>query len=202
MTSSDSNRDAENLAFEALLPLAKPTADALERVDKAVLDERNQMDRLRSGFGTTLKAGLSGLGRFGYAVREVGLQWAGVPNVRAASTPQQEASNVFLWSVGDRYALRIKHDPIEGVAEGTQRLFAQLPAADRPSTIFLTWGIGLDDKILSPRFVCVDEPKWTISLAQLLAHDMARPTPMPAPARRGPIVRSKTKADDQKQREG
>lgn len=201
MTSSDSTPDAENLAFEALLPLAKPTADALERVDMAVLDERNKMDPLRNGFGTTLKAGLYGLGRFGYAVREVGLQWAGVSNVRAVSTSLQEASNVFLWTVDDRYVLRIKHDPVEGVAEGTQRLFAQLPAADRPSTIFLTWGIGLDDKIVLPRFVCVDEPKWTISLAQLLAQDMARPTPMPAPAHRGPIVRSKARADDQKQRE-
>ena len=55
------------------------------------------MDPLRNGFGTTLKAGLYGLGRFGYAVREVGLRWAGVPNVRAASTSQQQASNVFLW---------------------------------------------------------------------------------------------------------
>src|SRR4051812_8258801 len=69
--SSHTATDARDLAFDALLPLAKTTAAALERVDKAVADERKVMDPLRKGFNPTLNAGALGLGRFGYAVREV-----------------------------------------------------------------------------------------------------------------------------------
>lgn len=117
------------------------------------------MDPLRNGFTPTLHAAAVGLGRFGYAVREVGAAWVSFPNVQSVSTAEHEANNVHLWTLDDQYVLRIKRDPVEGVAEGTQRLFSQLPADDRPSTVFLTWDISLGGQISTPRFVCIDEPK-------------------------------------------
>lgn len=164
------------------------------------------MDPLRAGFTPTLNAGVLGLGRFGYAVREVGKGWLQVPAVRWISSPGQEANNVFMWTLGDHYVLRIKRDPVEGVAEGTQRLFAQLPVAERPATVFLTWDINLDGKIFAPRFACIDEPKWTISLAALVAHASVPPVAAPLPTTPAPVVRSKitpapASAKDDRQRD-
>lgn len=189
--------DAQDLAFEALLPLASPTAAALQRVDEAVRDERKMMDPLRNGFTPTLNAAALGLDRFGYAIREVGVEWAPLPAIRQLSTPVQEANNVHLWGLGAQYVLRIKRDPVECVAVGTQRLFSQLPAADRPSTIFLTWDISLAGQISAPRFVCIDEPKWTISLSQLLVHGAPPVETVSSSTTRTAIVRSKIKRDDE-----
>lgn len=191
-----SGRDAHDVAFEALLPLAQPTADALREVDDIVADERKAMDPLREGFTPMLKAGVIGLGRFGYAVRAVGKRWLDVPGLASASTPEQEANNVFLWLLGGSHVLRIKRDPVDGVAEGTQRLFAQLPAAGRPSTVFLTWDIDVDARVTRPRFACLEEPRWTISLSSLLAHAAPRPVSLPA-ASRGPGVQSKKRREQQ-----
>lgn len=195
--------DARDLAFAALLPLARPTAAALERVDRLVGDERKLMDPLRLGFTPALNAGVLGLGRFGYAVRELGAEWLDVPNVRRDSRAEQEAHNVHLWGLGDRFVVRIKREPVEGVAEGTQRLFAQLPAAGRPSTVFLTWDINLEGRISAPRFACIDEPKWTILLAELLADGAGPVISIPsAPKPSGPVVRSKIKAPPGQRDEG
>lgn len=190
--------DAQKLAFDALLPLAAPTAAALERVAESVQEEREMMESLRAGFTPTLRAGVLGLDRFGYAVREVGAEWLDVALVRRASTPKQEANNIHLWTLGDDYVLRIKRDPVDGVAEGTLHLFEQLAAEGMPSVVFLTWDINLEDQISAPRFVCLDEPKWTISLSQLLAHGAAPVVGTPSTSR-GPVVRSKktTQSDEQ-----
>jgi hypothetical protein len=191
--------DAEDLAFDAHLPLAVPTCAALKRVDNAVRDERKLMDSLRKGFTPTLNAGALGLGRFGYAVREIGAEWLCLAPIKRASTPEQESNNVHLWTLGSQYVLRIKREPVEGIAEGTQRLFAQLPAADRTSTVFLTWDIDLNGQISAARFVCVDEPKWTISLGRLVAHGSAPVVAIPSSTPRGPVVRSKlTQRDEQR----
>jgi hypothetical protein len=201
MISSDP--DARDLAFDALSSLATPTAAALERVDVAVRNERRTMDPLRVGFTPTLRAGTLGLGRFGYAVREVAVEWEALPNVRRASLPEQEANNVFLWTLESQYILRIKRDPVENINEGTQRLFAQLPATDRPSQVFLTWDIALDGSVTAPRFACVESPKWTITLGELLRATSAPVVTLPSSSTRGPIVRSKIKqAEEQTDERG
>lgn len=202
----DLGPDARDLAFAALLDLANPTAASLDRVDTLVTDERKLMDPLRDGFTPTLNAGVLGLDRFGYAVRELGTAWERVASVRRWSTPEQEASNVHLWMLGDRYVLRIKREPVDGVAEGTQRLFVRLPPADRPSTVFLTWDISLDGRISAPRFACIEEPAWTIRLTELLreggrgAGDVVRLPSAPKPT--GPVVRSKITRDEEERDDG
>jgi hypothetical protein len=194
-------RDAQALAFDALLPLAKPTAAALERVDKTVRAEREIMESLRAGFTPTLHAGVLGLDRFDYAVIELGNSWLVVPKVKRASSPKQEANNIYLWTLGNDYVLRVKRDPVDGVAEGTQRLFEELPVAGVPSVVFLTWDIDLAYQISAPRFVCLEEPKWTISLRQLLAHGVEPGTGVLPAITRRPVVRSKTKRRDERSRD-
>lgn len=190
---SSIGRDARDLAFDALLALAKPTAAALERVDETVRAEREKMTVLRADFTPILHAGTLGLGRFGYAVIELGKSWLVVPEVKRASTPKQEANNVYLWTLGNGYVLRVKSDPVDEVAEGTMRLFDELPIPGVPSVVFLTWDIDLAHQISAPRFVCLDEPKWTISLRQLLAHDMDPGKGIRPRTPRKPEVRSKLK---------
>lgn len=201
MTDIHFEPDARDLAFEALLPLSKPTADALDRVEQAVSDEHRVTEPLRKGLHITQLAALSGLGRFSYAIRELIVDWGPIPDLRRTSTSEQETQNIYLWSLAERYMLRVKHDPVDRVDPGTQRLFAELPAEERPVQVFLTWDIGRSGNIVRPVFACVEEPKWTISLAQLLAHGAAQVSPAQS-ERPGATVRSKhARGDEQRDQE-
>jgi hypothetical protein len=193
---SPDDHDARALAVAELLSIAAVTQDALTQVDQVVADEQKLMDPLRQGFSQTTKAGILGLGRFGATVRDVGAAWESV-GVRRVSTPIQEASSIFLWLLNDRYALRVKHEPGQEIAEGTMSLFSELPAKDRPVTAFLTWDVGLDGTIARARFVSVHHPRWTIHLRTLVDELSKSPTPIGNPGRRKLVVRSRPNNKDQ-----
>jgi hypothetical protein len=155
-------------AFDALLPLANPTAAALGRVDKSVNVERKLMQPLRSGWTPTQFAAAYGLSRFNYGVKELGAAWEADPSVSRVSSDRQELGQMFLWALGRGWILRVKHEPVEGVAPGTQRLFEQGDLGVGTKQIFLTWTVSRAGNIVLPTFVCVEEPTFTIRLTQLL----------------------------------
>lgn len=183
------NADIQDVAFEALLALAKPTEKALDRVQTRVDDEIKLVGPLREDLHVVQRAALSGYLRFALAVRELGAEYGRVPGARRYSTSSQEEQNIYLWTYNDRFMLRVKREPVDQVDPGTQRLFAEMPRADRPVQVFLTWDVSESGQITGPAFACVEEPKWTISLARLLAHTVTRPETLKTPSR-SPIVKS------------
>lgn len=197
-----STPDAEDLAFAALSPIASATDDALKRVDKAVRDERKLTDPLHSGFDQRLRAADIGMNRFGYAVQQLEQSWGAFPNIRSISTQPLKDACVHVWMLDDAWLLRIKREPEKGVAEGTQRLFPQLPVEGRPVTVCLTWDLSTQGDILLPRFVALEEPAWTISLNRLIAKNAPAPVTGPQPVRRGPQVASKIAKPDAQREDG
>jgi hypothetical protein len=175
-TMADAPIDAQDLAFAALLPLAEPTERALSRVQQRLNDEDRLVAPLRERLHVVQRAALNGLSRFSHGVVEIGNEYERIPGLRRSSTAVQEEQNIYLWTLNDQFMLRVKREPIDRVDPGTQRLFNQLPPDDRPVQVFLTWDVSEDGQIISPVFACVEEPKWTISLARLLAATSGSPT--------------------------
>ena len=189
MTELTTHPDERERAFAALLDIANGTDDALTRVQRALDDERKLVAPLRSGFHPTQHAGLNGISRFAYTVREWGEMLDRHPAARRISTERQEAQNIYMWLLNEEYVLRIKHDLEEIVDPGTATLFSLEPQAS-PVVVFLTWDTVADAKIRGVSFATVDEPSWTIPLAELL-RAAAGPVPtVPAP-RPQVTVRSK-----------
>jgi hypothetical protein len=176
-------------AFAALLEIAPDTDAALARVQSALDDERQLVGPLRSGFHPTQHAGLNGTSRFAYTVREWGQALETHPSVRRISSERQEAQNIFMWLLDDRYVLRVKHDLEEIIDPGATTLFSLEPQAS-PTVVFLTWDTIENAKIRGVAFATVDEPRWTIPLAELLASGAGRPEPV-TPPRPQVKVRSK-----------
>jgi hypothetical protein len=194
--------DPREEAFDLLLPAALCTRDALKRVDEAVARELQQTRPLRKSWQAGQRNQSIGFSRFVYAADELRQAWAGVKGFRYASSPSQEASNLFLWMLQERWPVRIKHEPIEGgVNAGARRLFeSQVPKAD--PTVFLTWDESEEGRIIRARFTTVREPKWSISVDQLVAV-AERPDSLPATQPRANVSSARAKeapaADDQPQ---
>ncbi len=187
-------------AFDTLLPVASDIADALNLVERDVADDRKLNQPVRSSFHPSQRASLTGMTRFSSAVVHVGRALDSRSECRRMSTASQESQNLYMWLVGERLVLRVKHD-LEGVVDpGTAQLFAVTPTEPN-TTVFLTWSIAPDGCMRNASFATVDEPRWTIPLSQLLAVELA-PAELPAYNRRvGPAVRSKRPAAGRDERE-
>jgi hypothetical protein len=164
-------------AFTALLPLANLTAAALDRVDRRVDEERKLMQPLRSAWTPTQFAASYGLSRFNYGVLELGAAWETHSTVKRVSSEAQELGQVFLWTVGPSWILRVKHEPAEGAGDGVQQLFAQDDLDIGPKQLFLSWGVSTAGSIVRPLFMCLDNPGFIIPLTQLL--EVANRPPQP-----------------------
>jgi hypothetical protein len=190
--------DERERAFAALMPIAQGTSAALARVEEAVEDERRLTTPLRARFHATQHASLNGTSRFAYAVRELGEMLDEHPSARRISSEPQQAQSIYMWLLAERYVLRIKHDLDEIVDPGTATLFSLEPEAG-PVIVFLTWEIGADGKMRAIGFATVDEPKWTITLDELLRAEAEPPAPI-KPQRPQVTVRSKqAPASDEEQ---
>lgn len=174
-------------AFEALMPVASPTAQALDRVQATLDEDRRLTEPLRRPLNPSMRAGVVGSLRFGYTA----VYWDGelqsIPVVTKVSTPVQELQYIYLWLLADSYILRVKHEPQQTVDPGSRRLWHQEDLND-VSEVFLCWDTRPDFTISNPRFATFGEPKWSIPLALLLARADA-PTPINPPSQ-GPRVRS------------
>jgi hypothetical protein len=161
--------DPRQDAFDLLLPAALCTRDALKRVDEVVAREAQQVRALRKSWRPGQRSQSTGFSRFVYAVDELKQAWAGVKGIHYNSSPSQEASNLFLWTLNGRWPLRVKHEPVkDDINVGARRLFeTSLPAGD--PTVFLTWDESDEGRIIRARFVTAEEPKWSIFLSQLVA---------------------------------
>jgi len=163
------NPDPRQEAFDLLLPAAIPTRDALQRVGTAVAAEIQQVRPLRKAWRRGQRNQSIGFSRFVYAVDELRRAWAGVTGLQYASSASQEDSNLFLWTLKDRWPLRVKHEPVEGEVNPGARQLLHLPVLKGEPTIYLTWDESEEREIVRARFATVKEPKWSISLAQLVA---------------------------------
>jgi hypothetical protein len=171
--------DPRQEVFDLLLPAATATRDALKRVDEAVSREIQLVRPVRKSWQPGQRRQSIGFSRFAYAVDELKESWTAIVGLRYVSSPSQAASNLFLWSLDERWPLRIKHEPVEGdVNVGTRRLFESAAPAGDP-TIFLTWDESDEGRIIRARFVTVEEPKFSISVDQLVAV-AERPDTLPA----------------------
>jgi hypothetical protein len=179
---------ARERAFEALLPFALTIQGALDRVEDAVLGDMKLNQPLRTSFHPSQIASLRGCFRFASAVLELGRVLDDHPRSLKISSASQESQNIWMWLIDNTLVLRVKHDLTEVVDPGTAQLFAVQPLTDTP-TVFLTWDIAHDGTMRNVMFASVDEPKWTISIAQLLS--AAQPMPVIGSERvGGPNVRS------------
>ncbi len=186
------NSDERERAFEALLPIAIKTQGALARVQDALDDEHRLTSLLRSGFHPSQRSAIVGMNRHAHTVRE----WGGVLESGWASricTDTQEAQNIYLWLLDDRYVLRIKHDLDDVVDPGTATLFSLAPQED-PVVVFLTWDTAPDHKIRNVCFATLDQPAWTITLEELVA--AAAPLQVIPTSRPRVVVRSKQVANE------
>jgi hypothetical protein len=187
--------DARALAFAALQPLARLTSEALERVQETLDSERTMTSPLRRRWHPTQHASSRGISRFAHTVDEWGRALAGHPRVRRISRPVQEAQNLWLWLLDERYVLRIKHDLEDVVDPGTATLFSLEPQSAVP-TVFLTWETAPGGELRRVAFATVDEPRWTITLRELLEADTPAPESVAgAPPQVG--ARSKLTAADE-----
>jgi len=174
--------DARQLAFASLLPVAEITAAALQRVDRAVKDEKELTKELRKGWHPAQRAGSEGTSRFSNTVYFWGRALEAAESARRASSPSQEAQSIYLWRIGDRFYLRVKHDLESVVDPGAATLFSLIPH-EAPVNVFLSWDVSPDGEIVNPHFASVDGDTWTIALFELLAalEDSVQPLPRPAP---------------------
>lgn len=155
-------------AFESLIGVSLPVREALDRVNRSVAKERDLTSGLRTPFTRTQRTALEGSVRFAAAVDEVGRAVVSSGRATRVSTPAQELQNIFLWLVDGRYIFRIKHDLDDVEDPGSAHLFSVVDPGVR-ETVFLTWGVTTVGEITGPAFATVEEPRWTILLAQLLA---------------------------------
>lgn len=179
--------DEREQAFEVLLPIAETTQDALARVQDVLDDEQRRTSPLRSEFHPSQRSALLGMSRHAYTVRE----WGAVLELGAASrisTDTQEAQNIYMWLLEERYVLRVKHDLDDVVDPGTATLFSLAPQ-EKPVVVFLTWDTAPEHKIRNVSFATLEEPRWTITLAELM--DAAAPTIKAQPPRPQVVVRSR-----------
>ncbi len=184
--------DEREQAFEALLPIAIKTQDALARVQDALDDEHRRTSPLHSDFHPSQRSALIGMSRHAYTVRE----WGGVFEsslVPRICSDTQEAQNIYMWLLDDRYVLRVKHDLDDIVDPGTATLFSLAPQAD-PVVVFLTWDTAPEHKIRNVSFATLDQPAWTITLAELVA--AATPALVVRTPRPRVVVRSRQIADE------
>lgn len=179
---------ARERAFEALLPVALAIESALARADASVAKERKQTQATRAGFNRAQRAGLEGSCRFAASTVELGRALEGRPGVVRLSTTTDESQNIFRWAFAEGLVIRVKHDLSDVVDPGTTRLIEfDVPAAQ---TAFITWEVSGVGSIRNVRFACVDEPSWTIPLAQLVAAAQAAIVPVNPAKLTGPAVRS------------
>ncbi len=190
MTDPDTARER---AFDSLVGLSAPVREALDRVDVSVAAERKNTSAGRAAFTRTQRMAIEGSTRFASAVDEVGRALVATGRVLRVSTPVQEAQNIFLWLVDSEYMFRIKHDLDDVEDPGAAHLFSVADPAVR-QTVFLTWEVSADGTIKSPTFATVEEPRWAISLGQLVASSQ-RPQKINA-ERRGPRIQSSKSAED------
>lgn len=160
--------DPRERAFAALVPLAPTVADVLAQVDLRVADDAVRNTVARGVWTPTQRKTSAGYGRFCWAIYALKEGFRIVSNVSYRSSPSQEASNLFLWQVGDFLTLRVKSEPSELVYEATEPLFSRTSTlADE--TVCLSWEVTLRQTIRDPHFVSVhDRSPWSISLAELL----------------------------------
>lgn len=184
--------DPRQDVFDLLLPAATATRDALKRVDEAVSRELQVVRSFRKSWQPGQRRQGIGFSRFAYAVDELKDAWAAVTGLRYVSSPSQAASNLFLWSLDERWPMRIKHEPVEGdVNVGARRLFeSAVPAGD--PTIFLTWDESNEGRIVRARFVTVEEPKFSIPVDQLVAV-AEQPDKLPATQTLAKVSSARTK---------
>lgn len=187
--------DERELAFDALVDLAQATSDALARVQELVDDERRLTSPLRSDFHPTQHASLRGTSRFAYTVREWGAVLEAPGHAKRISSDIQQAQNIWMWLLAERYVLRIKHDLEDLVDPGTSTLFSVAPQ-ENPVLVFLTWDTASDGTIRNVSFATIDEPAWTIPLADLLAAASGTPPPAGAPR---PHITARSKLQTPKQ---
>lgn len=184
--------DPRQEVFDLLLPAAAATRDGLKRVDQAVSREVQLVRPLRKDWQPGQRRQGVGFSRFAYAVDELKESWAGVTGLRYMSSPSQAASNLFLWSLDERWPIRIKHEPVEGdVNVGARRLFESAAPAGDP-TIFLTWDESDEGRIVRARFVTVEEPKFSIPVDQLVAA-AEQPDKLPATQPLAKVSSARTK---------
>ncbi len=186
------NSDEREQAFDALLPIAIKTQDALARVQDALDDEHRRTSLLRTDFHPSQRSALLGMSRHAYTVRE----WGGALESGLAPricSDTQEAQNIYLWLLDDRYVLRVKHDLEDVVDPGTATLFSLAPQED-PVVVFLTWDTAPEHTIRNVCFATLDQPAWTITLAELMAA-AAPPLVVPTPRPRV-VVRSKQASEE------
>lgn len=180
--------DEREQAFEALLPIASRTQEALGRVQDTLDDEQRLTSPLRSQFHPAQRSALLGTSRFAYTVREWGGALDTHSGVSRVSTDTQESQNIYMWLLEDRYVLRVKHDLDDIANPGAAALFSLAPQ-EMPVVVFLTWDTAPDNKIRNVSFATLDQPAWTITLSELM--DAASPPATLHPPRPQVIVRSK-----------
>lgn len=167
-------QDPREAAFEALLPLALPTRDALARMEQKVREDLRQTAPLRTRFHPSRRAGYAGNLRFDHTILEWGDELAALGTVPKTSSELEEAQNIYHWLLEGRYVLRVKHDLTEAVHPGVRSLFAVAGVAES-EVVYLTWTVGKDGLITNVCFATVEEPKWTITLQELVAQAEQRP---------------------------
>lgn len=175
-------------AFEALSPLAQPTAKALTRVQAAVDEDRRRTDPLRAALNPSARAAVLGVLRFGLTTAYLTEEFENAAGVWKISGPQQEAQHLYFWQCGQEYVLRVKHEPQVTDHPGTRRLW-DLDDDEGMSEVFLCWDSALDYRISNPRFATLEEPRWTVPLTSLLAQS-APTAPAVRTLRPGVKVRS------------
>jgi hypothetical protein len=186
-------------AFATLLEIAPAVQAALLRVDTRVITDKKHNAPLRADFHASQHASIDGTFRFSAAIAELKDALDARSDVKRVSTASQEAQNIYLWLIANSLYVRVKHDLTDVVSPGATPLFSLAPVVDA-QTAFITWDLAPDGTMRTVMFACVDEPKWTISLSQLLSV-AEQPDATIRPARpAGPTVRStkqKTFADEQ-----
>jgi hypothetical protein len=187
--------DEREQAFEALLPIAAKTQEALEHVQDVLDDEQRLTSPLRSQFHPAQRAALLGTSRFAYTVREWGGMLDAVGGTFHLSTETQESQNIYMWLLADRYVLRIKHDLEDVVNPGAATLFSLAPQ-EEPVVVFLTWDTAPDQEIRNACFATLDQPAWTITLDELV--DAGSAPAVVHPARPQIVVRSKRRLESDK----
>jgi hypothetical protein len=185
-------------AFEALLPLALPTRDALARMQEKVSDDLRLTAPLRTRFHPTRRASHAGNLRFDYTIIEWGAELAALGTVPKMSSEIEESQNIYHWLLEERYVLRVKHDLTEVTHPGVRTLFTVNRIVRSPEVIYLTWSVDKDGTVFDACFASVEEPKWTITLKELVAQAQERPEEIRSRLRLN--IRSTRRADSDEQR--
>lgn len=190
--------DPREAAFEALLPLAQPTSDALARMQEKVRDDLRMTAPLRTRFHPARRANHAGNLRFDYTIIEWAGELAKLGTVPRVSSEVEEAQSIYNWLLEGHYVLRVKHDLADVVHPGVRTLFTLARVVQAPEVVYLTWSVDKDGTISNVCFATVEEPKWTITLKELVAHARQRPEEIRARLRLS--VRSTRRAEGDERR--